>query len=198
MKRFIEAWLLRSLIDPPLARVLDLPKTATVIKGFTHEGRSYHGVDDWFEIESEGKRGQVTRAMLGQSGDTIVALGSVMRDLRQKGLVQLVCDETLESGPYTVFDVENGVRGFRPWDKFEQSHWEPALAESEFDDVFVPVRRLQRKWPKPPTWSGLFFLPWLWVQNAPLVSEGTEPGTLAIDLSSSLEARHQRMVAGAY
>ncbi len=136
--------------------------------------------------------------MLGQSGDTIVAPGSVMRDLRQKGLVQLVCDETLESGPYTVFDVENGVRGFRPWDRFEQSHWEPALAESEFDDVFVPVRRLQRKWPKPPTWSGLFFLPWLWVQNAPLVSEGTEPGTLAIDLSSSLEARHQRMVAGAY
>ncbi len=114
MKRFIEAWLLRSLIDPPLARVLDLPKTATVIKGFTNEGRSYHGVDDWFEIESEGKRGQVTRAMLGQSGDTIVAPGSVMRDLRQNGLVQLVCDETLESGPYTVFDVENGVRGFRP------------------------------------------------------------------------------------
>ncbi len=52
--------------------------------------------------------------------------------------------------------------------------------------------------PSLPLGAGSFFCHGFGSQNAPLVSEGTEPGTLAIDLSSSLEARHQRMVAGAY
>jgi hypothetical protein len=198
MKRSLEAFLLRQLSDPWPAQVLDLPKTALVVIGFTLEGKVYHGTQDLEEVEyqeyleSTGKRtgkvrGKVTRAQLCKPAETVTAEGSVIRKLREKRLVTLLCNQSLESGPYDVYQIADLGRGFTPWDGPDDSVRYTIEPENEFSNLWVPVRSQGRS----------YFVPWRMVTGWPLKGE---PGAIGgyIDLSSALESQHRKMVANAY
>jgi hypothetical protein len=193
MKRSLEAFLLRQLSNPMPARFLDLPRTALVLKRLTHEDRTYEGTTDWIEVQHAGKTGKMTRQMMGRPAETVVAPGSVVRKWREQNKVQLLHDESYESGPYDVYSLPDG-RGYRHWDEAvrDDSVQYSIEPENEFSDLWVPIRRRRQS-----GWSEIHYVPWKTVTGWPLKGESGATGGF-IDLSSALESQHRKMVANAY
>jgi hypothetical protein len=202
MKECIREFFWNQRRDPLPSRLLDLEKTALVIKGFTLGERVYHGTEDLEEIEyrehdskSAGKlRGKVTRAQLCRPAETVTAAGSVIRKLPEKRLVQLLHDETYESAAWDVFGLLAGRRGYKPWDKPDASELYSIEPEDEYSDLWTPVRRRMQS-----GWSGIFYWPWRLCTHLPLKGErGHELSRMFIDLSADLQSQHERLVTAAY
>jgi hypothetical protein len=182
--------------NPLSSRFLDLEKTALVLHRVEYQGKVYEGTQDWVDVSHQGKNGKMTRAMLGKPALEVVAAGSVLRKWRSEHKVQLLCDESYESGPYDVFAMPKGCRGFQPWDPVEDHLWAPRLAPTKYDQFWTPVRRYTHNWMKGGNWSELFYLPWWICQKMPMKDEPTsQRPTLVIDLSEFLQTQ---MVTNAY
>jgi hypothetical protein len=188
VKRAIESYLLRQMADPLPARLLDLPRTALVLRRIEHEGKVYLGTEDWVEVQHAGKSGKMTRAMLSKPAEEVVAPGSQIKIWRQKRLVQLLHDQSYESGPYDVYALPDGARGYKWWDKPDDSLQYTIEPENEFSDLWTPIREGQKP---------IYFLPWRMVTGWPLKGE-SGASVRCIDLGPALQSQHQRMVAAAY
>jgi hypothetical protein len=185
--------------NPFPERLLDLEKTALVLKRLEYKGKVFAGTEDWIEVSQAGKTGKLTRAMLSKPAETVTAPGSIVRKWREKRLVQLVpangSDYDAPGSPWDTFELP-GHRAYRPWDAVESTTWAPALPPTNYDHLWTPCRRYYRNWQKGDRWSELFFLPWKLCQRMPMMNEpnGQTP-TLVIDLEGYL---HTEMVTNAY
>jgi hypothetical protein len=190
VKRAIEAFLLRQLSDAMPERLLDLPKSALVLHRFEYEGKVYPGTQDWVEVTHEGKRCKATGEMLSKPAEEVRAPGSVIRKWREKRWVQLLTDGSLESGPWDIFSLPEGARGYRYWDEGvpDDSVQYTIEPENEFSNLWVPLRELGKP---------LYFLKWRQCTEWPLKGE-PGAGVRFIDLSSRLDAMHRKMVSAAY
>jgi hypothetical protein len=205
MKAKLRDYFERQQYEPWPERLLDLPKSALVIRGFELDGVTYRGTLDTEEIEYvpvlglPGKtRGKISREQLRRPPETVTAAGSVVKKLREKRLVQLIPPTSGQydsaGSPWDTFALGGSKRGFRPWDLPDDSVRYAPMPEDEveFADLWEPVRR----WPRPE----IFYLQWKWCWGWTLTNDpkNVQAGKYGIDLVGYNQEQHTAMVSGAY
>jgi hypothetical protein len=201
MKAKLRDYFERQQYEPWPERLLDLPKSAMVYRGFELDGKTYHDTQDTEEIEYvptlglPGKaRGKFTREQLGRPVETVTAAGSTIRKLREKRRVKLLPATSYEARAYDVFSLGGSKRGFKPWDPPDDSiRYSTSIPEdeTEFSDLWAPIRNSRR--------PEIFYLRWRDCWGWPvLIDLKNSQGRNGIDLVGYNQEQHTKMVSAAY